>query len=54
MSAPTIWSASMALAMADMVGLRWYAGTPTAAVFGALMLAAVATAWTAALEVRAR
>jgi len=44
----------MALAMADLIGLRYYANTPTAAVFGGLFLAAMVTAWTAALEVRAR
>lgn len=52
MSAPTIWAASMALALGDLIGLRYYAGTPTAATFGGLMLAAMATAWAAALEVR--
>ena len=54
MNTSTIWAASMALALADLIGLRYYAGTPTAAIFGGLMLSAMATAWAAALEVRAR
>lgn len=52
MSASITWAGSMALALADLIGLRYYSGTPTAAVFGGLMVAAMTTAWAAALEVR--
>lgn len=48
----TIWAASSALALADIIGLRLHAGQPLAALFGALFLAAMATAWAAALRIR--
>jgi len=52
MTNPTIWAASSALALADLIGLRVYAGQPLAALFGALFLAAMATAWAAAVRIR--
>ena len=52
MTTPTIWAASSALALADLIGLRIHAGQPLAALFGALFLAAMATAWAAALRIR--